>query len=135
MPSLADWLEQTIKDFEDLSGLIVERQLQHVNWQPALEVQMQLMRIVQEALSNVHKHAMASKVKLIVRDMMDELLIEIQDNGRGFSPEEIPGFYQYGLRGMRERAELIGAKLEIDSHHDRGTLVRLRLPRDKEVVA
>lgn len=135
VPSLADWLERTIEDFEDLSGLIVERQLQHVNWQPALEVQMQLMRIVQEALSNVHKHAMASKVKLIVRDTTDELLIEIQDNGRGFSPEEIPGFYQYGLRGMRERAELIGAKLEIDSNHDCGTLVRVRLPRDKEVVA
>lgn len=135
VPSLADWLEQTIKDFEDLSGLIVERQLQHVNWQPALEVQMQLMRIVQEAFSNVYKHAMASRVKLVVRDMEDELLIEIQDNGRGFSPDEIPGFYQYGLRGMRERAELIGAKLEINSNHDHGTLIRLRLSRDKEIVA
>jgi signal transduction histidine kinase len=58
----------------------------------------------------------------------EDLIIEVQDDGQGFSPEDVPHISQYGLRGMRERAEMIGADFQIASSPEQGTTVRLRLP-------
>ena len=82
-------------------------------------------RLVQEALTNVAKHARASNVRVAVRESGGELLVEVQDDGAGFDPETgSPGF---GLAGMRERVSLAGGTLSIDSG-EQGTLVRVCLP-------
>jgi two-component system nitrate/nitrite sensor histidine kinase NarX len=96
----------------------------------APNIQAQLIRIVQEALSNIRKHANACTVKIVARQDGDMVLIEVRDDGCGFShPFENPdGKLRYGLLGMRERAESIGANFQITSQVGKGTIVSLRMP-------
>lgn len=125
---LAGWLEQTVVEFEELSGIpvIVEGLEVEASFQP--EVHAQLIRIVQEALSNVRKHARASRVVIALQKVNSDLWLEIRDDGLGFSPEDVPGPSQHGLRGMRERAELIGADFQVISRPEAGTTVRVTIP-------
>jgi DNA-binding NarL/FixJ family response regulator/two-component sensor histidine kinase len=91
----------------------------------------QLLRILQEALTNVHKHADARNVLVRLGGNGDEIWVEVTDDGRGFDPETIPGV---GLRSMRERARALGGNLEIESEPAKGTKVRFQvaLKRDEE---
>ena len=93
-------------------------------------VETAVYRVAQEALQNVAKHSGArfATVGLTIRD--DQLVLEISDDGRGFDPSapDRDGRTGHGLRGMRERAELLGGRLELRSHRTRGTTLRLRIP-------
>jgi signal transduction histidine kinase len=82
-------------------------------------------RLVQEALTNVAKHARASNVRVAVTESDGELLVEVQDDGAGFDPET--GSHGFGLAGMRERVSLADGTLDVDSG-EQGTLVRACLP-------
>lgn len=129
---LTVWLEGLASSFQRHTGIPVE-----VRWltQPptlAPEVQVQMVRILQEALNNVRKHAHASQVSITLREWGRDVVMEIHDNGRGFDPEDVPEVAQYGLRGMRERAEMIGAELQIISTPHLGTTVRVALPYRQE---
>jgi signal transduction histidine kinase len=82
-------------------------------------------RLVQEALTNVAKHARAERVRVAVGESGDELSIEVQDDGAGFDPQTTgPGF---GLAGMQERVTLAGGTLSVESG-EWGTLISARLP-------
>jgi two-component system, NarL family, nitrate/nitrite sensor histidine kinase NarX len=131
---LIHWLEQSASDFEAASGLSIERNLEPPKRDISPEVQAQLIRIVQEALSNVRKHAKAKRAWISIRQWNGDLILEIGDDGEGFTPEDLPELTRYGLRGMRERAEFIGADFQITSQIRQGTLVRLRLPLYEETV-
>lgn len=125
---LTDWLEVTAADFATLTGIEVDVsnvRLQHV-FSPSVKAQ--LVRIVQEALTNIRKHAQACGVTLSAFERDAAVFLEVRDNGRGFSPEETQPASQYGLRSMRERAESIGADFQIISTPGAGTTVRLRIP-------
>jgi signal transduction histidine kinase len=125
---LSDWLELTAIDFTTLTGIEVDVsnvRVQHV-FSPSVKAQ--LIRIVQEALTNIRKHAQACGVKLSAFERDATVFLEVRDNGRGFSPEETQPASQYGLRSMRERAESIGADFQIISTPGGGTTVRLRIP-------
>jgi signal transduction histidine kinase len=87
-------------------------------------------RLVQEALTNVAKHAHANRVRVLVRESGDELLVEVRDDGAGFASETTS--HGFGLAGMRERVSLAGGTLSVDSD-ERGTLVRARLPARRRV--
>jgi two-component system nitrate/nitrite sensor histidine kinase NarX len=134
--SLSGWLAQIASEFQEISGLSVD--LEEVNMHTHLspEIHAQLIRIFQEALSNVRKHAQANNVWMACRETDNDLVLEIRDDGKGFSPEDVTSASQYGLRGMRERADLIGADFQVISQPQAGTIVRLRLPVNgfKEVV-
>ena len=102
-----------------------------------------LYRIVQEALTNVRKHAAAHRVRLAVSVHGGRLVVEIEDDGRGIGERAresrgtgpLPG---YGLRSMRERADRIGASLEIRNRAGGGTVIRVALPlagHDQPAVA
>ena len=84
-----------------------------------------IFRIVQEALTNVAKHSKAKSVKICLNKTEDKLSLEITDDGRGILEEELEGKKSFGLMGMRERASLIGGKLEICRAGEKGTVVRL----------
>jgi two-component system sensor histidine kinase DegS len=88
------------------------------------------LRIVQEALQNVRKHAAATSAVVATRHEGDEWVLEVRDDGRGFDIDTVAarGRRNYGLQFMRERAELIGARFEIRSRPDAGTVVRLGIP-------
>jgi signal transduction histidine kinase len=94
------------------------------------EVETQLMRIVQESLSNIRKHAAAKLVSINLDIHDSKLILSITDNGRGFDPERTQPKYKpsYGLAIMRERAESIGAQLLINSSTLEGTKITLHLP-------
>lgn len=125
---LQDWLLQTIRDFEESAGVPINLDMDGSLPELPPEVQAQLIRIVQEALNNVRKHAHATQVWVAAHGHPGCLELEIRDNGAGFQIEDITGPSQHGLRGMRERARLIGAALEVISQPQAGTAVRLELP-------
>jgi signal transduction histidine kinase len=122
------WLERTAADFTTLTGIEVDVSnvcMPHL-FSPGVKAQ--LVRIVQEALTNIRKHAQASEVMLSAFERDEAVILEVRDNGRGFAPEETQPASQYGLRSMRERAESIGADFQIISTSGAGTTVRVRLP-------
>jgi two-component system sensor histidine kinase UhpB len=95
---------------------------------PALtpEVELVIYRVAQEALTNALRHANCTEVTLSLHADGDRVVLAVADNGRGFGPP--PQRREGGLGGMRERARLIGAALEIRSEAGRGTEVRLSVP-------
>lgn len=125
---LRGWLAQVANEFRELSGLEVILDVDEGDTEISPEVQAQLIRIVQEALSNVRKHAGASRVRVSCSVANGDLFLKIEDNGKGFLPDDITSPSQHGLRGMRERAELIGADFQIISQPQRGAQVCIRLP-------
>jgi signal transduction histidine kinase len=95
--------------------------------QQRLEEQLEtaVYRLVQEALTNVAKHAQASHVRVAVSESDGQLSVEVQDDGSGFDPNAAS--HGFGLAGMQERVNLAGGTLSIDSSQ-RGTLLRASLP-------
>lgn len=87
------------------------------------------LRVIREGLTNIARHAQASQVGIDARQEEDALVIEIQDNGTGFDPENVTALNgHYGLLGLRERARLINGELELVSAPAQGTLLRFSFP-------
>ncbi|MBI2331894.1 MAG: hypothetical protein HYU84_07025, partial [Chloroflexi bacterium] len=101
-----------------------ERRLSH-------EVELSLYRIAQEALNNVIKHSRATRADLTIGFEDAEITLVVKDNGSGFvapdSPTEFAPNGHFGLMGIHERADLIGARLEIESALGKGTRLEVRL--------
>ena len=87
-----------------------------------------VFRIVQEALTNVVRHAGASAVRIDLRQHQSRISVRIHDNGRGISECELDDPGSIGLLGMRERAELIGGQVVITSQRAKGTVVLITVP-------
>ena len=87
-----------------------------------------VFRILQEALTNVLRHAQATRVDVRATEEDGEFILTISDNGKGISEEEASGVHSLGLLGMRERAILIGGKIDIAGVEGKGTVIILRLP-------
>jgi two-component system sensor histidine kinase DegS len=93
------------------------------------QIETTVYRIVQEALLNVRKHAKATEVKVTLRSRGKRLVAEVADNGCGFDMEAIEAEGDnWGLIGMRERAEVIGGSLQVNSTPGQGTAVHLEVP-------
>jgi two-component system sensor histidine kinase UhpB len=111
--------------FGEQAGIEVQRRLE-----PSValtdEQELVVYRVAQEALTNVARHAEATQVELRLDNRGDEAVLTVRDDGRGIHPGALPS--SRGIRGMRERAMLIGAQLEIDSSPDRGTAINLSIP-------
>jgi len=94
-------------------------------------------RVVQEALTNIHKHANATKVNLRLQFQEDKLLIEIRDNGQGFDRSQTLGSAisvgHIGLLGMKQRAEMLGGDIKIKTGEGKGTTIILGLPIHSQV--
>lgn len=87
-----------------------------------------VFRIVQEALTNITKHAKASDVEIVLDDGDGDITVSVRDDGVGFSMDDPRKPNSYGLIGLRERAYLIGGKVEIESEPGKGTCIKARLP-------
>ena len=121
-------LMTTLRKFEHQSGLKTAMQMEGHGMPLAPVLQVQVLHIVQEALSNVRKHARATQVWLDVQQQ-PQWRFEVRDDGEGFSPESGPPDETHvGMRIMAERAERIGATLDVMSKRGRGTSVVLLLP-------
>jgi signal transduction histidine kinase len=91
-----------------------------------------VFRILQEALTNVARHASATRVMVTMREEGGVLVMEVRDNGRGISPDELNSPDSVGLIGMRERAIVLGGEVRIAGTPGRGTLVRVEIPLRRE---
>lgn len=125
-------LTELTTTFSRVSGIRVERQFDQSlpNLEP--DAELAIYRIAQESLTNVARHADATRVTLTVEQGIESVVLRIVDDGRGFAadPEE-----HGGLRSMRERALLIGAALAIKPAMPTGVEVRLEVPAVRPVQA
>jgi PAS domain S-box-containing protein len=89
-----------------------------------------LFRIAQESLNNVVKHAGATRVSLTLQEAPEWIVLEVQDNGRGFDPVQSARKKTFGILGIKERVEMLKGRLQIDSAVGKGARVRVEIPRD-----
>ncbi|MCB2174710.1 MAG: sensor histidine kinase [Actinomycetales bacterium] len=123
-------LQRLADRFGEETGLVVVVRLDASGATLSRDREVILLRAAQEALTNVRRHAQASKVELSLTDAADgSVQLEVTDNGRGIEPEAAEGF---GLRGMRDRVRSGGGELAVSSGTDRGTRVQVRLPATEE---
>jgi signal transduction histidine kinase len=120
-------LRRYVEDFGDRFGILAECVVEAADAEPTPRAQAELLRIVQEALNNVRKHADATVVRVAARVAEDRVEITVSDNGCGFDPATVDAS-GYGLRSMQERARIAGASLSIDSRPSDGTRIRVSVP-------
>jgi signal transduction histidine kinase len=87
-----------------------------------------VFRIFQEILTNVARHAGASRIRVTLRKLEAKLFLQVQDNGCGITQEKLARSRSFGLLGMQERAWAIGGELEIHGSPRSGTTVTLNVP-------
>jgi len=121
-----------LKRYKEMSGAAAQ-----LNVTPDLddihlraEVEIQLVRIVQEALSNVRKHAEATSARVTIERQGNQVCVSVADDGRGFEPDRrgASGQPRFGLQTMRERAEAVGGNFAIELVPGKGTLVLVHVP-------
>jgi PAS domain S-box-containing protein len=115
-----------VERYERQTGIMVDLRAEGPHQRFPAPVEITAYRIVQEALTNVARHSQASDV--LVQLFADEhtLTVSIRDTGIGFDPADVSG--ATGLGGMRERAELLGGRVEIDASPGAGSLITAELP-------
>jgi two-component system nitrate/nitrite sensor histidine kinase NarX len=121
-------LRTTLRKFEHQTGLPVDLVVEGDGVPLPPDEQVQVLHVVQEALSNVRKHAHATSVRVRVRQA-PEWRFEVADDGRGFDAAAAGAESQVGLRIMHERAARIGARVDIRSAPGAGTRVTITVPR------
>ena len=132
-PALDDFgflaaLESDIRAFEERTGIECELSLPSGPLPLSPEVETAAYRIVQEAMTNVARHANASRIEIRMRIRGSEVLVDVRDDGRGITDDDLHRRAGLGLVGMRERARQIGATVEFEGVEGKGTIVSLRIP-------
>lgn len=123
---LAAALRSLVTDLEQRTGTSIERNI-HAPGPLSAEEELVAYRIAQEALTNALRHASAADIRVDLRAQGEATVLSIEDNGPG-AEALVEGI---GVRGMRERALLVGAQLDLDSRPGHGTRVRLVLDRGR----
>jgi len=132
--SLEELISRAVDDFANRSGVRADLSLADLPTSLEPRTQVEAMRILTEALTNVRKHADATVVRVTAEVAGGKFRVTIVDNGRGFRPEETSG-YGLGVQGMRERARLLGGDLYVSSEPSGGTQVQLDVPISGNVAA
>lgn len=123
---LVERLTDLVAEFRTTSGLPTELEVRSLaDLDPG--VSQEVLRVVAEALENVHRHACARRVVVDVDGDGDAVSVRVGDDGTGFDPTALPA-RRFGVVGMRERAEELGGTLDVRSTRGEGTLVTLRIP-------
>ena len=124
-------VRQLVYDWSTSSGIAASLDADDVdNGWLAPEVETQVFRILQEALTNVAKHADASRVTVVLTRAAAGVSLTVGDNGRGFDVDAVRAAKSgLGLIGMRERVQIVGGRLDIKSSDAQGTLVSVTAPR------
>lgn len=122
-------LHEYMERWEAQSGIAAELEFESpLELTPSVELQ--LLRVVQEALANARKHSGATRARVVLRQNSGDIEASIEDNGAGFDPgvRSRAAFPRFGLAIMRERAESIGGTLAIDTSPGGGTRVKIVIP-------
>lgn len=125
---LSEAIEMQAQQFQERTGISVQCDCTLENVDLSQEQSTAAFRILQEALTNILRHAQATTVNIQMKKEDGEFILMIRDNGRGITDEEKSGQRTLGLLGMRERAHLIGGKIDINGLAGKGTVVTVRIP-------
>jgi two-component system nitrate/nitrite sensor histidine kinase NarX len=125
--STADAIEAYAEEFAQVSSLRVALEREPFVPEVGAKGRVELLRVVQEALNNVRKHANAREVHIRLRPSEGGILVAIEDDGTGFDIDTTPDGH-FGLQIMRERMESIGGTLDIRSQPHVGTEVEVWVP-------
>ncbi len=126
---LAAALRQHVAMVNDKYGLAAQFEIVGIQDRLPDEMEIAFYRIVQEALNNVLRHAQARRVDVIIEQRDDNIVLIVEDDGAGFNPQAVlQKGERLGLFGMRERAEMLGGKLIIESAAGKGTTLVVEVP-------
>lgn len=131
--SLEDLLARAVDDFAGRSGVRADFSAADLPRSLAPRTQVEVLRVLQEALTNVRKHADATVVRVNAEVGDGQLQLSVVDNGRGFRPGETSGD-GVGMQGMKERARLMGGDLRVVSEPSAGTALHLTVPLNEQVA-
>ena len=121
-------IEWHTEDFQNRTGIVCEVRMPEEDLALDRERSTAVFRICQETLTNVARHAGATRVTIDLRVGKGTLFLTVHDNGRGISPEQAMHSKSFGLLGMRERVEMIGGSFTVESAPGRGTAIRAEIP-------
>ena len=124
---LAAAVEHHVSQFSERSGIPCRLEMNREEFEVAGEVATALFRVIQEALTNVARHAAAASVEVRIDEADGEIRLSVRDDGKGIDTPA--GRRTFGLLGMRERIEMLGGNLNIDSRPGQGTCVQARLAK------
>lgn len=124
---LSDGLHWLAEEFSQRYDIPVSHQIESAGELDDLTA-IQIFRIAQEAFTNIARHAQAKSVRLTLARTPGLIALDIVDDGLGFTPATQTSENSFGLRGMRERAHLLGGTLDCASVPNHGTTLRLRVP-------
>lgn len=122
-------LEWQAQQFATRTGIICQFDSFIDNTDLDWEQSTAIFRIFQAALTNILRHAQATTITVMLEEEEGEFVLEVKDNGKGITEEESSGAQSLGLIGMRERAHLMGGRLEIAGVVGKGTVLTVRVPR------
>jgi signal transduction histidine kinase len=121
-------IEWQTGEFQDRSGIVCETHLPTEEIPLDPERSTALFRILQEAITNVARHANATKVIIELRSEAGSLILSVRDNGKGIDEKMVFTHRSMGLLGMRERALSLGGTTEVSAAAGGGTLITVRVP-------
>ncbi|GIP35588.1 sensor histidine kinase [Paenibacillus sp. J2TS4] len=130
-------LHKFVQDFEEKSKIRTRFELAGREKRLPTEMEVAVYRLIQEAFSNVLKHANASFISLTITFQKQMVQIVVKDNGNGFNVEEMEskmmvGNNHFGLIGMKERVDLLEGRIDIDSSKEGGTKITMLIPINPE---
>lgn len=129
-------LDSHLRDYSRRTGIRTELVQENMAADLPPEVAICIYRIVQEALTNIAKHAQASACRVVLRGLSRSAQVVIEDDGQGFRADPLPfdnGMAGVGLRGMRERVHALEGTFQVETGPGKGTQLRIELPlRDSE---
>jgi len=137
-PLLDDFgLEAALRDlfseFQEKWGIPIEFETETLHSLLSRDAETALFRVTQEALTNVLKHAQARRIRIRLRRVKHNIVLQIQDDGRGFEMQQMRRLERsghYGLMTMKERIKLLGGEFEVESSNGGGTTITALLPAE-----
>ncbi len=125
LPVSMDWQCQ---EFQKRTGIQCTVDVEPEDMEPSKDASITVFRILQETLTNVAKHSRATRVKVSLREVEDDLELVVTDNGRGIREEDLNKPKSFGLLGIRERVDFRGGEVKIAGKKGKGTTVTVRMP-------
>lgn len=125
---LLEAIEWQVREFQTRTGVRCRQRLSPLPRTVSAEQATSVFRILQEGLTNIARHARATRARVELRTRQNMLFLVIADNGVGITPAQAAGSRSLGMIGMRERAWRWGGTLEVASQAGKGTVIELRMP-------
>lgn len=126
---LAAAIESHVGKFSEQSGIVCDLSMNRADFDLDEQVATALFRIVQEALTNVARHSGANHVVIRLQELGDNMLLIVQDNGRGLPSAQDAHKKTYGLLGMRERVKMLGGTLDLFNEKGAGARIEACVPK------